>query len=369
MRGRFQQPLSSWQAKPAYCKQPHALPPEQPNRLARLDTGGGSGLGGRGGSGNTRRLETAESENNSNRPWGRAWLLLAVAVATTAFNWHRSASNSQPDEASATGRLSIIVPALNEERGIRATLQWLKSLQPAAHEIIVVDGGSSDRTVKVAEGEGVTVIQAPRGRCKQMNEGAKAASGNLLCFVHADSQPPLELVSVARRTLSNKHVVLGGFRTIIQLDGRVLWGMTAHQLVKTYYLPLIVRPLSFVRGLRCLFGDQSLFCRATDFARVGGFKDDLPIMEDVDLCIKLHMAGPADNPATKWARHRHYWSRRGHVRMVMNPPAKTSGRRLQAWGSLHATFVHFVIGLSWYFGASPEKMHSIYHSMYTDSYR
>lgn len=64
-------------------------------------------------------------------------------------------------------------------------------------------------------------------------------------------------------------------------------------LLQTYYLPAIARPLSFLRGLVCMFGDQTLFCRAADFRAVGGYDPELPIMEDVDLCIRLHEAGPS----------------------------------------------------------------------------
>ncbi len=54
------------------------------------------------------------------------------------------------------------------------------------------------------------------------------------------------------------------------------------------------------RGLRCLFGDQTLFCRASDLWRVGGFDGSLPIMEDADLCIRMHEAGPdASAPAVQ----------------------------------------------------------------------
>lgn len=72
-------------------------------------------------------------------------------------------------------------------------------------------------------------------------------AGNLLCFVHADTHPPHELVSVVRGVLADPAKVLGGFRTIIQTDGRQLHGMTIHHLVKTYYIALLLRPVAFAR--------------------------------------------------------------------------------------------------------------------------
>jgi hypothetical protein len=71
--------------------------------------------------------------------------------------------------------------------------------------------------------------------------------GPLLCFVHADSQPPEELIPVIRKTLACRRTVLGGFRTLIKDRGRPLRFMTAHHLLKTYYLPALTRPLSLLR--------------------------------------------------------------------------------------------------------------------------
>ena len=102
---------------------------------------------------------------------------------------------------------------------------------------------------------------------------------------------------------------------------------------------------------------------------MGGFQNDLPIMEDVDLSIRMHEAGPSHNsmaepssqPSTKLCR--------GRVTMVMSPVNCTSGRRLSNWGSVQATLIHFYIALRWYFGASPDQMYRIYHQLYTDNHR
>ena len=75
--------------------------------------------------------------------------------------------------------------------------------------------------------------------------------------------------------------------------------MSAHNVAKTFYAPLLFRPLSFARGLRVLFGDQAMFVRAEEFRRVGGFDEALPIMEDADLCVRLHDAGPARKTARR----------------------------------------------------------------------
>ncbi len=163
------------------------------------------------------------------------------------------------------------------------------------------------------------------------------------------------------------------------------------------------------RGGRIMFGDQTLFCRAADFARVRGFDPALPIMEDADLCIRMHMAGPAPpraaaaaaaadaaagaraaagrspvggaatagspqtaprGPVPQLAAGARAWARRrGRVRMVLNPPSLTSGRRLAAWGNPWATYVHVVLGMSWYLGATPEQLVELYERLYTDRFR
>ncbi|HEY5862305.1 MAG TPA: glycosyltransferase, partial [Casimicrobiaceae bacterium] len=87
-------------------------------------------------------------------------------------------------------RLSIVVPALNEAPGIAASLDALAPLRAGGHEVIVVDGGSTDETVAIAQARADRVIAAPRGRAVQMNAGAAHARGDVLLFLHADTRLP-----------------------------------------------------------------------------------------------------------------------------------------------------------------------------------
>ncbi|MGD8956151.1 MAG: glycosyltransferase, partial [Chromatiaceae bacterium] len=89
-------------------------------------------------------------------------------------------------------RLSIIVPALNEADRIAGLLADLDPLRQRRHEVIVVDGGSDDPTAAIAAPRADRVITAERGRARQMNAGARLASGDVLWFLHADSRVPLE---------------------------------------------------------------------------------------------------------------------------------------------------------------------------------
>ena len=86
-------------------------------------------------------------------------------------------------------RISVVVPALNEARGIRDTLRALAPMRQHGHEVIVVDGGSVDATRELAAPLADRVIVSPRGRARQMNTGAAAVRGDILWFLHADTVP------------------------------------------------------------------------------------------------------------------------------------------------------------------------------------
>jgi glycosyltransferase involved in cell wall biosynthesis len=108
-----------------------------------------------------------------------------------------------------TARISIIIPVLNEARNIK---QAVASTQPSTNvEVIVVDGGSNDGTVEIAESLGVKLISAPRGRAAQMNAGALAASGEILLFLHADSRLSAGFDIMVRTALQQPGVVAGAF--------------------------------------------------------------------------------------------------------------------------------------------------------------
>ena len=141
--------------------------------------------------------------------------------------------------------------------------------------------------------------------------------------------------------------------------------------MKTHYLPALLRPYSYANGLRVLFGDQALFCRAGPFAAVGGYDESVPIMEDADLCLKLHAAGPGATAsargvdATPGRQQRRFARPRG-VLVQLSRSVATDGRRFEVWGNARATAIHVVIGLTWLFGASEAQMRRIYNALYGD---
>lgn len=254
-------------------------------------------------------------------------------------------------------RVTIIVPAVNEQKCIKETLKRIQNLVPKAHRVIVADGGSSDETIKVAEEMGAVVIKSKRGRSIQLNTGAELATksnvNGILCFVHADTIVPVDLVSIVRKVLSKQRIVCGGFVPIMTVEGGIYWGLSLRNVLKTWFIPLTTRPVSFFLGFRWLFGDQVMFCRASDFHSVGGFDESLPIMEDVNLCEKLHLRGPK------------MLKGRGHIKLV-NRSVMTSGRRMKAWGFLRATFIYFLIGFHYALGAPASEVLKLYRKWYAD---
>jgi rSAM/selenodomain-associated transferase 2 len=237
-------------------------------------------------------------------------------------------------------RVSIIIPTLNEASCLERTLHQLSILNPPPQEILVVDGGSEDETIAIANKAGVKVLSCqPPGRSLQMNYGAKAATGDILCFLHADTCVPDDLVAVIIATLADKSIAGGGFISLMAGFQTTRWIVSLHNYLKTYYAPLIFRPHLFFKGLRLLFGDQVMFCRRADFWDCGGFNDALPILEEADLCLKL--------------------VKQGKIRQV-NRIVTSSDRRVAHWGTFKATGIYLYIGLLWGLGVSPSYLKKFY---------
>ncbi|MHC5897675.1 glycosyltransferase, partial [Nostoc sp.] len=185
-------------------------------------------------------------------------------------------------------QVSIIIPTLNEATNLGQTLRQLTLLNPPPDEVIVVDGGSQDQTVTVAKrifesfNQTLNVqflLSQQPGRSLQMNYGASVATGDIICFLHADTWVPDDLITVINKTLAEPTIACGGFISLMSGSQTTRWGISLHNYLKTYYAPLLFKPHLFFRGLRLLFGDQVMFCRRIDFWDCGGFDQALPIME------------------------------------------------------------------------------------------
>lgn len=238
-------------------------------------------------------------------------------------------------------RVSIIIPTLNEAAYLERTLRHLSILDPAPREILVVDGGSQDETLTIARSKGIKTLISPQsGRAIQMNLGAQVATGDILCFLHADTLVPDDLINIIQKTLDNPTVACGGFISLMTGTYATRWGVCLNNYLKTYYAPLLFRPHLFLfKGLRLLFGDQVMFCRRNDFWDCGGFDSNLPILEDADLCLKLVQYG--------------------RIRLV-NRIVQSSDRRVAKLGVLKANAIYFYIGFLWGFGVSATYLKKFY---------
>ncbi len=212
--------------------------------------------------------------------------------------------------------LSVVVPALNEAQGIAACLAALAPLRARGHEVIVVDGGSHDATAEIASTLSDRVIRSDRGRARQMNAGARAARGDALVFLHADTRLPENADFLIAEAL--KGHAWGRF------DVRIEGG---HPL-----LPVIACAMNLRSRLTAIAtGDQAIFVRCDAFS---GFPD-IAIMEDVAFSKAMKRRGA---PACLRSR------------------ATTSGRRWESRGVLRTVALMWRLRLLYALGAEPQRL-------------
>ncbi|UQA97061.1 TIGR04283 family arsenosugar biosynthesis glycosyltransferase [Streptomyces halobius] len=198
-------------------------------------------------------------------------------------------------------KVSIVVPVVNEADAIQPALSRLCRDFPDC-ELVVVDGGSTDGTVELAAPR-ATVVRSERGRARQMNEGARRCTGDVLWFIHADTRIAPAALAQIRTALADPEVVGGGLTLRFDLRSPAL-----------DYLAYASNARA--RRLHHIFGDQAMFIRRTVFDELGGFPD-LAIMEDLEMSRRLHRRGLlAVLPATSTASARRL-VRHGTWRMIV----------------------------------------------------
>lgn len=211
--------------------------------------------------------------------------------------------------------VSVIIPAYNEETALPKTLDEL-FCQRGRFEVIVVDGGSSDRTREVLREHGFdvtdscstrhssrVVLSAPKGRASQMNAGANEAHGEWLLFLHADTVLPAGAIQRLNDWESDEHIQAGGF--MHRFSGND-WRLTLISSLDNFRC---------VRS-RIIYGDQALFVRRMLFEQLGGFPNQ-PILEDVAFCQRLVKA---TSP------------------VLLSPPVITDGRKFLKMGVWRSFF-------------------------------
>jgi rSAM/selenodomain-associated transferase 2 len=197
-------------------------------------------------------------------------------------------------------RISIVVPALDEEGEISRALATTRA--PEVADVLVVDGGSRDRTVAVAAALADRVVAADRGRASQMNAGAAATSGEVLLFLHADTWLPAGFGRAICEAI-DAGAVAGRFD--VELRGRHAG------------LPLVAAMMNWRSRLtRMATGDQAIFVRRDVFRAIGGYAA-IPLMEDVDLSRRLRRAGPYAALRLKVSTSGRRWEDGGLVRTIV----------------------------------------------------
>jgi rSAM/selenodomain-associated transferase 2 len=188
-------------------------------------------------------------------------------------------------------KISLILPTFNERSRIDERLTELER-QPV-HEVIVVDGQSDDGTLErvsqqiSASLDGrLKLTTSERGRGRQLNAGARVASGEVLWFVHADASVPEDAVSWIQRLLGDPGCVAGAFKTRTVVDRPLARRRWWHWQAQRWLRLADLRS----RYTRLPYGDQAVFVRRSAFRQVGGFPE-IPLMEDLELSLRLSRIG------------------------------------------------------------------------------
>tara|TARA_R110000824_G_scaffold288508_2_gene476521 strand:+ start:92698 stop:93399 length:702 start_codon:yes stop_codon:yes gene_type:complete len=223
-------------------------------------------------------------------------------------------------------KISIVIPVLNEAEALNRLLPSLQTYRKNGHEIILVDGGSHDRTLAVARPLVDRYIQTVKGRSHQMNEGAEVARHAILLFLHADSVLP---------ETADKFIIEA-------LDsGRHCWGRFNIRLSNTRIaykvIAWAINLKSTLSGIAT--GDQAIFVRKKDFEDIGAY-DRIPLMEDVALSKKLlKLSRPA----------------------CIKSKLTTSSRRWEKHGICNTIFLMWRLRIAYFFGVRPDKLVEHYY--------
>ncbi|QWX83168.1 TIGR04283 family arsenosugar biosynthesis glycosyltransferase [Cellulophaga sp. HaHaR_3_176] len=222
-------------------------------------------------------------------------------------------------------KISIIIPVLNEEASIARILDYLisNSSSKSILEIIVIDGGSTDATAKIASKMGAIVLYSERGRAKQLNVGAKHAKGDILYFLHVDTFPPtnydLQIIEAVKKGNN-----VGCFEMKFDSNSRFLnffaW-------------------FTKVNHTLCRGGDQSLFITNTLFNETAGFDENYKVYEDNEFICRIYKVADFK---------------------ILPFKIKTSARRYDERGKYILQYHFGIIHLKNYLGAGPEQLYEYY---------
>ena len=226
--------------------------------------------------------------------------------------------------------ISVVIPTLNAAVRLGACLEALAgpAMDGMVRQVIVVDGGSSDETLKIAEGFGAKILSAPPGRGGQMKAGAAVASSGWLLFLHGDTVLEPGWVDEARLFIEKNTYDAGVFTLAFDAKGFAPKFVAAGAMIRTRYA-------------KSPYGDQGLFMSKATYEEIGGYKD-LPLFEDVEILRRLMQL------------------RGRHALHVFGSKAVTSARRYEEEGYLRRVFKNALLLTRYQLGASPEKLSKAY---------
>lgn len=224
-------------------------------------------------------------------------------------------------------RVSVIIPCLNEASCLGETLEFLRSEDKSnSVEFLVVDGGSSDGSAKIAKSLGARVLNEKPGRSRQLNAGAAAASGDLLFFLHADTLPPKGAFEIIEKTFQDQKIEAASFSLSFKEPNISL---------------KLIAIFSSLRGqlFRFSLGDQGLAIRKEYFQDLGGYPK-IELLEDLVLTRKL-----SKSPGF----------------LILKQKVKTSGRRIIETGIVKSCLRNQLILIGFGLGVSPAKLRKLYN--------
>ncbi len=225
--------------------------------------------------------------------------------------------------------ISVVVPVLEEADRINALVDHIRVIgYGASPEIIVVDGDPAGSTLAALSRPGIVALTAPKGRARQLNAGAAAATGDMLLFLHADTRLPAGAFAAVAATLSGR-AEAGAFSLSIRSRRPDLRLIAAGATLRS-------------RTLGLPYGDQAQFIRRELFAAMGGYPD-IPIMEDVALMREIRRAG-------------------GRI-AVLPQKVSTSARRWQTQGVWRTTACNLTLLCLYFCGVPPRRLARRYPSM------